>query len=125
MGENFLITNKTRRPIPKAPFVAIKNAILGDDYNLSLVLIGNSKSKKLNLIYRNKNKPTNVLSFPISKTEGEIFLDLTKIEKELRKFDTNFENHVKMLFIHGLLHLKGLDHGSTMESEEKKFFAKF
>jgi ssRNA-specific RNase YbeY (16S rRNA maturation enzyme) len=29
------------------------------------------------------------------------------------------------LFIHGCLHLKGIDHGEEMETLEDKFFAKF
>lgn len=125
MEGDFQITSKLKRPIPKAPYEAIKNEVLGKKYSLSLVFVGNTISKKLNAIYRNKDKPTNVLSFPIDKTSGEIFIDLKKVESELKIFQTNLEDHVTHLFIHGLLHLKGLEHGSTMEEQEKKLCKKF
>jgi len=32
---------------------------------------------------------------------------------------------LKYLFIHGLLHLKGFEHSSTMEKEEKKYMRLF
>jgi len=35
--------------------------------------------------------------------------------------ETDFS--VEHLFIHGLLHLKGLSHGSKMETEEKRFLS--
>lgn len=125
MSDELIITNKTKRKTPSVPFFDIKNAVLGKNYTLSLVFIGSKASKKLNLTYRRINKSTNVLSFPISDQEGEIFIDLAKAKSEEKKFDTIFKLHVQNLFIHGLLHLKGLDHGSTMDSEEKRIINKF
>ena len=75
MRENgFSITNKTKSTLPRVSFVNIKNTVLGKNYSLSLVFIGESKSAELNLSYRNKNKPTNILSFPLDKKTGEIFI---------------------------------------------------
>lgn len=110
--ENFSITNQTKRAVPKAPFEKLKDKVLGKSYELSLVFVGDKLSHKLNFLYRGKDKPTNVLSFPLSKSSGEIFIDLS------------FKEHsVIFLFIHGLLHLKGMQHGATMEREEKKLLA--
>jgi len=33
----------------------------------------------------------------------------------------SYSKFIKYLFIHGLLHLKGFEHSSIMEKEEKKF----
>lgn len=98
----------------------IKDKVLGKKYELSLVFTNKTLSRKLNRIYRGKNKPTNVLSFQISKTSGEIFIDLDTARKEYKKFGMNFKEFVKFLYIHGLLHLKGMDHGRKMEEAEKK-----
>jgi len=112
IDSTFSIKNQTKRAAPRAPFLKLKDKVLGKKYELSLVFVGNSLSKKLNAIYRGKDKPTNVLSFPISKSSGEIFIDLS------------FKEHsVIFLFIHGILHLKGMQHGATMEREEKKLLA--
>jgi len=123
--ENFSISNKTKGKLPRLPFVLIKNAVLGEKYLLSLVIVGDALSRKLNATYRNKNKPTNVLSFSLSKNEGEIFLNLKKAKSETKEFGENYKNLVGYLFIHGLLHLKGMTHGGTMEEAERKIRRKF
>lgn len=109
----------------KKKFKEIKNEILGKDYDLSWSFINENKIKQLNLTYRNINKPTDILSFPLSKTEGEIYICLAEARKEARKFDRKYENFLGFLFIHGLVHLKGYKHGSTMERIEAKFRKKF
>jgi probable rRNA maturation factor len=102
------------------PFLDLKRAALGENYELSLVFIGNRRSARLNMTYRQKPKPTNVLSFPISKKSGEIFINLGIAQKQAKKFNRTFPKFVGYLFIHGLFHLKGMEHGLRMESAEKK-----
>ncbi len=114
------IRNTTKGKLPRLPFVEIKNEILGKKYELSIVFCSNGLSKKLNRIYRGKDRPTNVLSFSLEKTSGEIIIDLKKAQKESALFGEKFPNFVGYLFIHGLLHLKGLSHGRTMEAKEQK-----
>lgn len=121
----FEITNKTKGKVLPLPFVQIKNAVLGKNYELSLVFVGDATSRKLNRIYREKDKPTNVLSFPLSKTEGEIFINLKKAKAEAPDFEMPYKTFVAYLYIHGLLHLKGLDHGKKMEKLESRFLKKF
>lgn len=123
--ENFSIINKTKGTLPRVPFADIKDTALGKNYKLSLVFIGDAKSKNLNKSYRGKDKPTNVLSFELSKTEGEIFITPSVARKEAPKFDRTFNNFIAFLFIHGLIHLKGMDHGPKMEAAEKKLRKKF
>ena len=90
----FSITNTTRYKKPRVAFILLKNKILGKKYKLSVVLANPNLSKKLNKNYRKKNRPTNILSFPLSKKEGEIFLDLKTIKKEGKKFNRKFSNLV-------------------------------
>lgn len=125
MEETFSLTNKTRSAPPALPYRIIKEAVLGKKYVLSVVFVGNKTSRRLNLTYRNKDKATNVLSFSLSKDSGEIYIDLAKAKKELGLFETNYKKHIAHLFIHGLLHLKGHDHGSTMENKELQYMKRF
>lgn len=104
------IINLTKRSAPSGSFDKWKKEVLGSDYDLSLVFCTPQKSHELNLQYRNKDKEANVLSFPLTKQSGEIFI----------KLPTN-DFAIEHLFIHALLHLKGLRHGSRMDSEEKKY----
>ena len=119
------ITNKTKGKLPRLPFVSIKEKILGSDYELGLTLLTSVKQKKLNLTYRNKNETTNILSFPLSENSGEITIDPIKVKKDAPLFDMNYTQFFKYLFIHGLLHLKGFEHSSTMDRQEKKYLKMF
>ncbi|MEI6316689.1 MAG: rRNA maturation RNase YbeY [bacterium] len=122
---NLSILNKTKGKLPRLPFVQLKNKILGDDYDLSLVFVSPRESHKINLQYRGKDNPTNVLSFPLSKTSGEIFLDQKTSAKDAPNFDMTPTKFLQFLVIHAMLHLKGYEHGSTMEKQEKKFLKIF
>jgi len=113
------IKNLTRARTPQIPFEAIAADALGSDYELSLVFIGNTRSRSLNKKYRGKDKPTNVLSFPLSKNEGELFLDLAIIRAEAIRAGEAFIPYLAYIFIHGLFHLAGHDHGSIMEKKER------
>jgi probable rRNA maturation factor len=114
-----------RRSWNTADFVVIAQAILGSDYELSIVLIGDAKARKLNVTYRNKHTAANVLSFPLSKTEGELFLNIARAIREAPLYGLTPTQHVRFLLIHGCLHLRGYDHGSTMEKAEQTFLKRF
>lgn len=126
--ETFSITSTVLR-VPRSvrglPFETAKTAVLGKKYDLSLAFIGQNRSRALNRTYRGKDYSTNVLSFQLSPDSGEIFIDLAQAKKEYKKFGMSFEDFVFYLFIHGILHLSGLEHGSTMESKENKLLSKF
>ncbi len=128
MNDNFSIKNTTRQKTPPQAglsFVHIKKHVLGKKYNLSLVFVGDSFSRKLNKEYRNKDKATNILSFPISKDDGEIFINLRRAKKDAPSFKKRYNEFIVYLFVHGVLHLKGFDHGDKMEAEEERLMQKF
>ena len=125
MDSRFAITNNTKGTLPSVPFEKIKNAALGKDYSLSLVFIGEKRSRELNKSFRGKNKSTNVLSFPLDKKNGEIFITPEVVKRQTKDFERTFENLVAFLFIHGLFHLKGMEHGSTMDRAEEKLRKQF
>jgi probable rRNA maturation factor len=124
-NKNFNIVNSTKAKLPRLAFANMKEAVLSNSYILTLHIVTKAKIQKLNNQYRNINTPTDILSFPISKTEGEIFINLDETKKESKKFERNFKNFLAFLFIHGLVHLKGYDHGSTMEKIEQSYRTKF
>ena len=105
----------------KTQFDQIKKAVLGSKYELSFVFISPEKIRQLNKTYRDINKATDILSFPLSKTFGEIFICKSEARKEMVKFNRSYENFLAFLFIHGLVHLKGFNHGPKMEQMEQKF----
>ena len=120
------ITKKIKSGIPKLPLNSIKNKILGEKYNLSVVFCGEKLIADLNKKYRHKNKPTDVLSFNINKQEGEIFICPSFIKKHPEKYPPfNLQKKFGFIAIHALLHLKGMQHSSKMERRENEFLKIF
>ena len=120
-----LTISRTTRKYPRLPYHDIKCAVLGSRYELSLVFIGSKKARQLNELYRGKQTVPDVLSFPLTKSAGEIYLCLPKIKHSHAQYNHTYEEHVGFLFIHGLLHLKGYQHGATMEQVEMRYARRF
>lgn len=119
MISNLTVANKTKGKPPRLPFLKMKEKVLGKNYILDVTFVTPATSLKLNKQYRGINKPTDILSFPLSPTEGAIVIDLTTTKKMASEFNRSYSNFIGFLFIHGLVHLKGFDHGSRMENVEK------
>jgi probable rRNA maturation factor len=122
--KNLTIIRKNGK-IPSLPFLAIKEKILGKKYDLTIVFCSPKESQERNKTYRDKDYPTNILSFPLSDTEGEIYISLSTVRKDFKKFDMSYQKFLHLLIVHGTLHLKGYDHGSTMEELEESNLEKF
>lgn len=119
------IRNTTRSTTPRIPFEKIAWEILPKDYALSIVICGDVLSRRINRAYRKKEYAPNVLSFPIGKNEGEIFLNIRKAEREAKQFGMLARKRIAHLFVHGCFHLKGYDHGATMDKHEAHILKKF
>jgi len=119
------IKNTVRGRWPRLPFADIKRRAVGRKYQLSLVICGDDLARRLNEKYRRKHYAANVLSFPLGRTEGEIFLNVRAAEREARRYGVSARARLALLFVHGLLHLRGLRHGRTMEREEAKILRAF
>jgi rRNA maturation RNase YbeY len=115
---SFSLKQTTKEKPPRISFEPIKNKVMGKRYEVSLVFCGAALSRSLNRQYRLKDKVANVLSFPLSETSGEVFICLSKARVECKKFGMSLEKFVAYLFIHALLHLKGMAHGRKMEQLE-------
>ena len=119
------IRSTVRSKAPNLPFCKIKELILGDKYELSLVICSDTLATRMNREYRKKSYKPNVLSFPLSENEGEIFLNIRKAAREAKTMGVSTKARIAHLFIHGCYHLKGLDHGPVMDKAEEKMLRKF
>ncbi len=119
------IKTTIRGSVPRIPFVEMAHAVLGTNYTLSLVLCGDHLAQRMNKQYRNKTYVPNVLSFPLDKKDGEIFLNIRKAAREARQMDTPVIKRTALLFVHGLFHLRGMDHSDRMEAQEQLILQRF
>jgi len=121
----FSLKNGTRRTIPRVPFSRIAEKMTGRSYELSVAFVGDRRMRRLNRTYRNSDRVTDVLAFPLGEKSGEILLNLRAVEKKSKAFGLSPRNYLTFVFIHGILHLKGLTHGRTMEKLEDTWCRKF
>ncbi len=100
------------------------------DKDVELILTDNKEIQKLNKTYRQKDMPTDVLSFPINDNFhlGSIVISVDKAKEVSDKLGHSVEDEIKLLFIHGLLHLLGYDHevdNGEMREKETEIIKKF
>ena len=112
-------------PIPVVPFLRIKETLIGKEYDLTIVFCSPEESRLRNKTYRDKDYATNILSFPLEKNSGEIYICLSVARRDAKKFDLSYQKFLHLLVIHGILHLKGHAHGSTMEALEEQHLKRF
>lgn len=120
-----LTVMRKKGSLPNAPFLRMKEKLLGKNYDLTIIFCTPKESRARNKLYRNKDYPTNILSFPLSKNEGEIYISLSVARRDAKNFGMVPEKFLHLLLIHGMLHLKGHDHGSTMERLEDTYLNSF
>lgn len=123
--KNNLTVIRKKGPLPSLPYFLIKEKILGKGFDLTVVFCTPEESRKRNKEYRGKDYPTNILSFPLSENEGEIYISPSTARRDAKNFNMSYRKFLHLLFIHGCLHLKGHDHGSTMEKLEDTYLKTF
>ena len=103
----------------------IKKVILGNTYDLNIYFVGEKKIRQINRVYRKKDYITDILSFPFLEDNfGEIYICINKVNKKAKLFNTDTNKYLEYLFIHGMTHLLGHDHGNTMDKLEKQYTKK-
>jgi probable rRNA maturation factor len=71
--------------------------------------------RQLNKDFRGKNQPTDVLSFPAptafaKKHAGDLAISIETAARQAKAFAHPTQDEIKILILHGLLHLAGEDH---------------
>jgi probable rRNA maturation factor len=82
---------------------------------VSVLLTTNRKIRRLNREYRGKDKATDVLSFPASplvqsQEKGDLAISVETARKQSAACGHSIGAEIKILILHGLLHLAGYDH---------------
>ncbi len=97
-------------------FVARARRAAGLKGMVDVLVTGNNDMKTLNRRYRGKDKPTDVHSFPAAhdnlrkKFAGEIAVSAEIAAQNARALGHGVAQEVKILVLHGILHLRGYDH---------------
>jgi probable rRNA maturation factor len=89
--------------------------------SVTIQLISDDSMARLNQTYRKKHGPTDVLSFPAnghrrragaSEYVGDIAISPETARRNARRFSRSLSKEMRILILHGMIHLAGFDHES-------------
>ena len=103
-----------------AKFVSRASRAVGLRGVVNVLVTGNRELRALNRRFRGKDKPTDVLSFApepfisesalINRLAGDIAISAEIAKQNARRLDHSAAQEIKVLTLHGVLHLAGYDH---------------
>lgn len=97
-------------------FLADTTAAAGLKGSVSVLLTGDDEIQRLNRQFRGKNKPTDVLSFPAAnlsdrtRLAGDLAISVETAAHEAEQRGHSLDTELRVLLLHGVLHLAGFDH---------------
>jgi probable rRNA maturation factor len=112
-------------------FLAGLTAEIGrPDAAFSVVFVTDKAMRQYNLRYRKMDKATDVLSFTGEEGYlGDILISTETAWAQARKSPTlSFDDNIRRLLLHGILHLSGYDHetdSGEMRAIERRLRRKF
>jgi probable rRNA maturation factor len=113
-------------------FLRAAQRIVGISGEVNVLVTSSAQMRRLNRDFRGKDKPTDVLSFPVAqngnvKLAGDIAVSKEIAQSNAKALGHSLDTELKVLLLHGLLHLAGHDHESDngeMAALEQKMRAK-
>jgi probable rRNA maturation factor len=117
-SSNIALAATLSKPLSKSGlmrFLSRARTAVGLAGEVEVLLTSDAELKRLNHTYRGKNKATDVLSFPTPPEvaavyAGDLAISLDTAARQAAVFSHSLEVEVKVLLLHGLLHLDGEDH---------------
>jgi probable rRNA maturation factor len=83
-----------------------------------ILITGDAELRKLNRDFRGKDYATDVLSFPSGAglpahstgSVGDLAISIARARAQAKQYGHTTEQEIRILMLHGLLHLLGMDH---------------
>ena len=96
-------------------FLRAAQTAVGLRGEVAVLLSDDRRLRRLNREFRGKDKATDVLSFPAgsamaSEHAGDLAISLETAARQAREHRHSLRDEVRVLLLHGVLHLAGMDH---------------
>ena len=92
--------------------------------NLNYIFCSDEYLHKINLEYLDHDTYTDIITFDNSEAEfiieGDIFISIDRVRENSKTLNTVFEEEVKRVIVHGLLHLCGYDDHTPEDKAEMR-----
>lgn len=118
-----MIVNRQRRvPVALPPlrqfYESARRELGFAPESVGIQLISDSQMARLNEKFRHKSGPTDVLSFPANGARpaagapyvGDIAISPETARRNARRFSRTLPEEMRILILHGMIHLAGFDH---------------
>lgn len=100
-----------------------------EDVDLTIVFDDDTRIQELNRQFSGIDAPTDVLSFPANVIDpetghlylGDVIISVPRAEAQAVEARLQVEDELKILVVHGVLHLLGFDHST--DTDKKKMWA--
>ena len=79
---------------------------------VTVVLVSDRRMAALHQKFLNTPGATDVITFQ----EGDIFVSVETAQRNARRFETSWQDEIRLYIVHGLLHLRGFDDGTPAKS---------
>ncbi len=107
------------RPIRQAADRTLQERQEPGEVSLTIVITGDDELQRLNFDYLGVDHPTDVLAFPSGEVDpdqevlylGDVVISYPRAEAQAQAGGHGPLDEVRLLVIHGILHLLGYDHG--------------
>jgi probable rRNA maturation factor len=128
MGPNVQLRKRVRGLVADEleSFLARARKAVGLKSAVTLMVTSSAEVRRMNRWFRGKDKATDVLSFAAQGIEGyagDIAVSLDIAAQNARRLGHTVSDEVRILALHGLLHLAGYDHetdGGRMARKEAR-----
>ena len=90
-------------------------------YNISIVFVSDETLKEMKKKYFNQDMYTDVIAFNLSdddKLDGEIYISFDAVKINSNLYNTNVNNELQRIVIHGTLHLIGYEDNTKEKKNE-------
>ena len=131
-----VVVKQRAHRVPASPLAAFVRRLArakepGEANALTILLAGDRVMRGLNLRFRGKDATTDVLSFPSGEGQlvdgtrplGEIVISVAQAARQAEARGHSLSRELRLLLIHGYLHLLGYDHevddGSMMRLQAR------
>ena len=104
----------------------IKSAIFSENYDLGNIVFAffnDEEVKKLNKKFLNKDYYTDVISFNETNDKiinGNIAISVDRVKENSKKFKCTFQDEMRRVMIHGLLHFMGYNDQNNQASAKMR-----
>lgn len=127
----------SNRLVRKVVLFFLQQMKLGPNAGVSIVFVGEAPIRKLNQKYRKQDRVTDILSFSnleggkliVPQGEppylGEIIICYPQAKRQARELGHSVKEEIKILLVHGLLHLLGYEHEGEDDGVMRKMEEEF